>query len=100
MTRSSSASKVEKLRLKIAASAAPVALAEFIRQTGLQVLFDFDAVRQYMTREISGQLDPEEALSQMFDGSGLTYEFINDRTISVRPLPPRPAVLVSPTTET
>lgn len=97
--RSSSASKLEKLRLKIAASAAPVALAEFIRQTGLQVLFDFDAVRPYTTREINGQLDPEEALNQMFDGSGLTYEFINDRTVAVRPLPPLPAALATPTTE-
>ncbi len=64
------------------------------------MLFDFDAVRPYTTREINGQLDPEEALNQMFDGSGLTYEFINDRTVAVRPMAPRPAAIAAPLTET
>lgn len=84
----STASKLEKMQLKIAAGAAPVALGEFVRQTGLQVLFDFDAIRLYNTREVSGQLDPEEALKLMFEGSGLMFEFINERTIAVRPRPP------------
>ena len=94
------ASNAEKLRLKIAAAAAPDALAEFVAQTGLQVLFDFDAVRQYTTREINGRLDPAEALHQMFDGSGLTYEFINERTVSIRPLPAPPLILPASTTST
>ena len=79
-----SATKLEKLALKIAAGTAPVSLAEFVRQTGLQVLFDFDAVSNVTTREISGRLDAKEALLLMFEGSGLTFEFINDRTIAVR----------------
>ena len=87
-SRACAAGKPEKLRLKIAASAAPMALAEFVRQTGLQVLFDFDAVRNFSTREVSGQLDPEEALMLMFEGSGLMFEFINERTVAVRPRPP------------
>ena len=84
--RSSRASKPEKQRLHVAAGSAPVALAQFIRQTGLQVLFDFDAVCNFSTREVSGQLDAEEALSRMLEGSGLTFEFINERTVAVRPL--------------
>ena len=82
------ASKLDKVRLKIAASAAPTALAEFIRQTGLQVLFDFDAIRDFSTHEVSGQFDAEEALFQMFEGSGLVYEFINEKTVAVRPRSP------------
>ncbi len=31
----------------------------------------------------------------MLAGSGLTYEFINDRTVSVRPILPHPAPLTS-----
>jgi hypothetical protein len=85
--RHSHASKLEKLALKISAGTAPVSLAEFVRQTGLQVLFDFDAVRNITTREVIGQLDAEEALAQMFEGSGLVFEFINDRTIAVRRRP-------------
>jgi hypothetical protein len=82
------ADALDKLPFKIAASTAPQALAEFIHQTGYQVLFDFDAVRNFTTREVTGELDPQEALSRMLVGSGLTFEFINARTISVRPGPP------------
>jgi hypothetical protein len=85
--RAARASRPEKLQLKIAPAAAPVALAEFIRQTGLQVLFDFDAVRHSSTRGVNGELDAQAALVIMFEGSGLTFEFINDRTVAVRPLP-------------
>ena len=88
----SPADKPEKVAFKIAANAAPVALAEFIRQTGMQVLFDFDAVRPFSTREVIGQLDAREALSVMFEGSGLMFEFINERTIAVRPRPPETTV--------
>jgi hypothetical protein len=91
--RRSHASKLEKLALRISAGTAPVSLAEFVRQTGLQVLFDFDAVQNVTTREVIGQLDAEEALAQMFEGSGLVFEFINERTIAVRrrPAPATPA---------
>jgi hypothetical protein len=80
-------SRLNKLVFKIAAGMAPEALAEFVRQSGYQVLFDFDAVRNFSTHAVSGQLDAGEALSRMFAGSGLTFEFINDRTIAVHPRP-------------
>ena len=87
---------VDKLAFKISAGAAPEALAEFVRQSGLQVLFDFDAIRRFNTHEVSGQLNPTEALSRMFEGSGLTFEFINERTITVRPRPPQAVPVVQP----
>jgi iron complex outermembrane recepter protein len=76
-----------KLRLAIDAGSAAVTLAEFIRQTGLQVLFETDAIRGHTTRAVSGQLDANEALRVMLDGSGLMFEFINERTVAVRPQP-------------
>ena len=79
-----------KLRLKIAAGSAPMALSEFIRQTGMQVLFEFDAVRNHSTRAVSGQFEVAEALAAMLEGSGLMYEFVNDRTFAVRPQPLSP----------
>ena len=90
------ASRVDKLAFKISAGTAPEALAEFVRQSGLQVLFDFDAIRRFNTHEVSGQLNPTEALSRMFEGSGLTFEFINERTITVRPRPPQVVPVVQP----
>jgi hypothetical protein len=73
--------------LEIAAGTAPQSLREFVRQTGLQVLFEFDAVRHHTTHAVSGRLDPSEALALMLAGTGLAFEFVNERTISVRPVP-------------
>jgi iron complex outermembrane receptor protein len=91
------ASKLDdKQAFKISAGTAPEALAEFVRQSGFQVLFDFDAIRNFSTHAVNGQLEPAEALSRMFEGSNLTFEFINDRTIAVRPRAPGPVRLIQP----
>ena len=76
-----------KLRVEIDAGNAAATLAEFIRQTGLQVLFEADAIRGHSTRAVRGRLEAREALRVMLEGSGLIFEFINDRTIAVRPEP-------------
>ena len=81
------ASRAEKRPLNIAAGSALTTLAEFVRQTGLQVLFESDAIRNHSTRAVSGQHDAAEALGLMLEGSGLTYEFVNERTVTVRPRP-------------
>lgn len=85
---SAQASRPDKRAFNISAAAAPVALAEFVQQSGLQVLFDFDAIRGFKTHAVSGRFDPAEALALMFEGIGLTFEFVNERTVSVRPVPP------------
>lgn len=77
----------QRQALEIAGGTAPETLREFIRQTGLQVLFEFDAVRHHTTHPISGRFDPSEALALMLAGSGLGFEFVNERTVSVRPVP-------------
>jgi secretin/TonB-like protein len=92
------ASRLDKQAFKISAGAAPESLAEFVRQSGFQVLFDFDAIRNFNTHEVSGQLDPAEALARMFEGSGLSFEFINERTITVRPGPVVSARVAEPPT--
>lgn len=73
----------DQLRFEIAAGPAEKTLNEFISQTGLQLLFDFEAVSGLTTRSVSGQLEVKEALSQMLAGTGLVFEFVNDRTIAV-----------------
>jgi len=77
--------KLRKLSLTIEAGNAPATLAEFIRQTGLQLLFETDAIHGHRTRAVRGELDPAEALHLMLEGSGLTFELINERTIAIRP---------------
>ena len=92
----SDAAEPEKVSLRISAGNAPATLAEFVRQTGLQVLFDFDAVRHSITREVEGDLDAREALALMFEGSELTFEFINTRTVAIRRRPQAPTMVAQP----
>jgi hypothetical protein len=84
---SAQATRADKLAFDIKAGTAIITLAEFVRQTGLQVLFESDAIRNHSTREVRGQFDAAEALGLMLEGSGLTYEFVNERTVTVRPRP-------------
>jgi hypothetical protein len=77
--------RLRKLKLTIDAGIASVTLSEFVRQTGLQILFEPDAIRDHRTREVRGQFEAAEALQLMLEGSGLIFEFINDRTVTVRP---------------
>jgi hypothetical protein len=77
--------KPRKLSVTIEAGNAAATLAELIRQTGLQLLFDSDAVRGHRTRAVRGELDAAEVLRLMLEGSGLTFELINERTIAIRP---------------
>lgn len=67
----------------IAAQDAAGALTEFGAQSHLQLVFDFDAVQGVETRAVSGRLRVIDALGRMLSGTGLTYEIINDHTISV-----------------
>jgi Secretin and TonB N terminus short domain len=81
----SAADTLRKVSVAIDAGNAPATLAELIRQTGLQILFEADAVRGHTTRAVRGELDADEALHLMLEGSGLIFEVINARTIAVRP---------------
>jgi iron complex outermembrane receptor protein len=67
----------------IAAQDAASALNEFSEQSRLQLLFDYDAVQDIRTQAIAGTLPVTVALGQMLDGTGLRFEIVNDRTISI-----------------
>jgi iron complex outermembrane recepter protein len=67
----------------IAAQDAASALALFGEQSHLQLVFDFDAVQGIETRAVSGRLRISDALGRMLSGTGLTFEVINDRTITI-----------------
>lgn len=59
-------------------------LADFSEQSGQQLLFDYDAVQGTRTRAIVGPHTVLQALDRMLEGSGLAFDVINPRTISVR----------------
>jgi outer membrane receptor for ferric coprogen and ferric-rhodotorulic acid len=74
----------EAVRFEISAGNAADALSEFGVQSGLQLLFVKQAVQDYKTRALSGELDAREALRKLLEGTGLTFEFVNDKTVAIR----------------
>src|SRR5689334_448872 len=67
----------------ITAQDAASALTEFGEQSHLQLIFDFDAVQGIETHAVSGRLRVVDALGRLLSGTGLTFDVINDRTISI-----------------
>src|ERR1700722_2512080 len=65
--------------------AAPGLLNEFSRQADIQVLFDFEALKDRQTEAVHGRYSPAEALKIMLRGMGLGFDFVNERTISIFP---------------
>ncbi|MBL8269224.1 TonB-dependent receptor [Steroidobacter sp.] len=63
------------------------ALAEWSRQSGLQVLQrNLDSeLHETIAIAVAGQLSPTEALRRLLENTGLSYEFINDRTVRIAP---------------
>jgi iron complex outermembrane receptor protein len=73
------------------------ALTEFSMQSGLQVLFDYEAVQGIRSASIAGRHGVHEALRQLLAGTGLTFREVNENTVSVvrdavvrRSRPPEP----------
>ncbi|HTU65250.1 MAG TPA: TonB-dependent receptor [Steroidobacteraceae bacterium] len=67
----------------IPAQDAVAALTAFGDQSRLQLIFDYDAVQGVETHAIIGRLRVGDALGRMLSGTGLTFDIINDRTISI-----------------
>jgi len=68
------------------------ALAAFGRQTGLQLIYVSTIAESQQSKGARAGLTASEALAQLLNGTGLTFEFLNARTVRVFP-----AVSVVPT---
>jgi iron complex outermembrane receptor protein len=73
---------------ELEAGDASLMLNEFSRQSDLQVLFDFNILRGMKTRSVNGTMEPAAALRAMLQGTGLVFDFVNDRTLAVTPKKP------------
>jgi len=61
-------------------------LNEFSRQSSLQLLFDYNLVKGRKTRAVSGEYAAIAALQKMLEDTGLVFDYVNERTLSVTPL--------------
>ena len=59
------------------------ALAEFAKQTNLQLIYVTELARGRMTGGARAGVPVSEALSQLLKGTGLQFQFLNSRTIRV-----------------
>lgn len=73
----------QAVEFKIEAGSAESALTMFGRQSGLQTLYQHEAVVGRNTHSVKGSYDPREALERLLQGTGLTYKFVNDHTITI-----------------
>src|SRR5215469_234875 len=74
--------------LSSAIPAQPLAagLTQFAHQTGLQLVYVSDAVQHQQSRGSRAGLSTGEALAALLDGTGLTFEFLNQRAVRIFPI--------------
>ena len=59
------------------------ALKALARDLGLQVIYRADLVDDVWSSGAVGQLTPKEALEKLMDGTGLTYRYLNESTVTI-----------------
>lgn len=62
---------------------APQTLQQFSSQSGTQVLFDYQVLRDFKTKAIKGAYAPNEALTRMLLGTGLQFKWVNSNTVAI-----------------
>ena len=70
----------------IAAQDLGPALKQLAQSRGLQVLYLSNTVRDMRTRGANGDITANEAFDQLLDGTGLTYRYLDENTVTVVPL--------------
>ena len=73
------------LTVAIPAQPLAAALSEFARQTGLQVLYVTQVAKAQTSNGARAGLPAPETLTELLEGTGLTFEFLNARTVRVFP---------------
>ena len=70
----------------IAAQGLGPALKQLAQSRGLQVLYLSNTVRDIRTDGANGDMTANEALQQLLSGTGLTYRYLDDNTVTVIPI--------------
>ena len=70
----------------IAAQDLGPALKQLAQSRSLQVLYLSTTVRDVQTRGANGEITANEAFDQLLDGTGLTYRYLDENTVTIVPL--------------
>ena len=69
----------------IAAQDLGPALKQLAQSRSLQVLYLSTTVRDVQTRGANGDITANEAFDQLLDGTGLTYRYLDENTVTIVP---------------
>ena len=75
-----------RIPTQIPAQELGAALHSLAQERQLYLIFAAQDVTQLRTHGATGELTTDEALKQLLDGTGLTYRYIDDRTVSIVPV--------------
>jgi hypothetical protein len=84
-TADNAGTSVRKLT-HIAAQDLGPALKQLAQSRSLQVLYLSTTVRDVQTRGANGDITANEAFDQLLDGTGLTYRYLDENTVTIVPL--------------
>ncbi len=68
---------------RIPAQALDSGLLKLAADSGLEILFTADGVRGVTGNSLDGSMTPAQALSKLLQGSGMTYRFVDAKTVTV-----------------
>lgn len=71
-------------RFDIAPQPLSRALMKFSSKTGIQLFFNANVARGLASQGARGELTPQAALAALLSGTGLSYEFTNANTVTIR----------------
>lgn len=85
VVRSTDASPAQvRTTFDIPAQELSTALYELANKTGLQLVYETELTEGRECHPVSGELSAREALERILRGTGLEFEFLNDRAVALR----------------
>jgi iron complex outermembrane recepter protein len=74
------------------------ALQTLAKNYDLQVLYRTEVIGNLRTQGAVGEFTPEEALKKLLSGTGLTYKYLDDKTVMIFPMAAGAGVTLEPST--
>lgn len=84
----SAAATMNRKPTNIPAQALGSALETLAKERDLQVIYRSDLVQRVQSAGAVGVLSPDEALTKLLAGTGLTYRYLNETTVTILPASP------------
>jgi iron complex outermembrane recepter protein len=86
LSRADDAKATISQSVRITAQPLGAALAQFAQTRHLQIIYHSEVVGARRTAGAIGQFTPEQELEQLLRGTGLTYRYLNETTVTILPV--------------